>query len=140
MIPEGEREEIRQIFRRKGFSGDDLETVVEGITSDRELWLRTMLHEEHGQPMEVRSPTRAAAATFSAFMVCGTVPLLPYLLGGDEFVLSGVFTAAAFFAVGSAKSRWSVATWWSSGLETLLIGSGAAALAFGIGRLLRSVT
>ena len=77
--PEGEREEIRQIYSAKGFQGEALERVVEFVTSDNERWIATMLTEEYGLPREIRSEWRAAASTFAAFAVCGLVPLLPFI-------------------------------------------------------------
>ena len=78
------------------------------MTSDKERWVRTMITEEYGLPQEVRSARVAAASTFSAFLVCGLAPLLPYLVGArNSFALSAVITAAVFFAIGSFKSKWS---------------------------------
>lgn len=130
--PDGEREEIRQIFRAKGLEGEQLELVVETITSNETAWIGTMLAEEHGLAATPRSPTKAAWATFGAFFLCGLVPLLPYLFGGG-LTESAVATGLVFFAIGSAKSHWSLSSWWRSGLETLAIGMGAALLAYGIG-------
>jgi hypothetical protein len=56
LVPEGEREEIRQIFEAKGFSGDDLERIVAVITADRMLWAKTMAVEEYGLSPTPRSP------------------------------------------------------------------------------------
>jgi VIT1/CCC1 family predicted Fe2+/Mn2+ transporter len=137
-FPEGEREEIRQIFREKGFKGDDLERVVDLITSDRKRWVHTMLVEEYGLPLEVRSPWLAAASTFSAFIVCGLVPLLPYLFGAAQsFWLSASLTGAVFFAIGSIKSLWSTVHWGRSGFETFAVGSIAALLAYAAGVALK---
>jgi VIT1/CCC1 family predicted Fe2+/Mn2+ transporter len=138
--PEGEREEIRQIFRAKGFEGADLERAVRVITGDRERWVDTMLAEEYGLPRAVRAPLTAALSTFAAFLLCGVVPLLPFLLATEaRFEAAAAMTALVFFLIGSVKSRWSPASWWRSGGETLAIGLAAAALAYVVGFLLRSV-
>lgn len=132
--PEGEREEIRQIFAAKGLGGEALEEVVTAVTADRERWVTTMLAEEYGLPSEVRSPWWAGFNTFLAFLVCGAVPLVPYLFAlPNPFVLASIMTALVFFGIGAARSRWSVMAWWKAGFETLAIGGGAAVLAYLIG-------
>jgi VIT1/CCC1 family predicted Fe2+/Mn2+ transporter len=139
--PEGEREEVRQIFQRKGFEGDDLHRVVDLITADRKRWVRTMLTEEYGLPQEVRSPWKAAVATFSAFFLCGMIPVLPFVLKAtNPFMLSTILTGFVFFAIGSLKSMWSTISWWRSGLTTFLVGGIAAGLAYLVGVLLKTVS
>jgi vacuolar iron transporter family protein len=140
LAPDGEREEVRQIFERKGFAGADLNRIVELITSDRERWVRTMLSEEYGLPHDARSPWRAAGSTFSAFILCGMVPLLPFLFAVEKaVVLSIVATAGVFFAIGSVKSRWATDSWWRSGTSTLLVGAFAAGLAYVVGVALQNL-
>ena len=139
-VPEGEREEVRQIFREKGFEGEDLEKAADLITSDKDRWVKTMLTEEYGLPSEIRSPWYAGLATFAAFVACGLVPLLPYLFGtASSFLFSCVLTGITFFLIGSFKSRWSTSSWLRSGLETLSVGAAAAALAYGVGVLLKEI-
>jgi vacuolar iron transporter family protein len=137
LVPEGEREEIRQIFAAKGFTSEDLERVVKVITSDSALWTRTMATEEYGLSPTLRSPILAALSTFAAFIVCGCVPLTSYLLAGG--LIPCVFaTGSMFFGVGAIKSHWSPAGWLRSGSETFLIGMTAAALAFAVSLGLRT--
>lgn len=137
LVPEGEREEIRQIFAAKGFSGDDLERIVAVITSDRALWARTMAAEEYGLSQTVKSPVLAGLSTFAAFIVCGCLPLVTYLLPG-RLIPCVIATGAIFFCVGAIKSRWASSGWFRSGIEVLMIGMGAAALAFAVGLGLRA--
>jgi len=140
LTPDGEREEVRQIFAAKGFAGADLERVVELITSDRERWVRTMLTEEYGLPREARSSWWAAAATFSAFVICGLAPLVPFLTRVSQPLrLSVLITGSVFFIIGSVKSRWSTVPWWRSGLSTLLVGGIAAGLSYAVGVLLKNL-
>ena len=140
-IPEGEREEIRQIFAGKGFAGEVLETIVTVITADRKLWVETMVTEELGLDGGKRSPRRAALATFVAFLCVGLLPLIPYLVPlldhSRQFVASAVMTGVAFAAIGVAKGMLLRRSVLRSGLETLLTGGGAAALAFFVGAWLR---
>lgn len=131
LAPEGEREEVRQIFARKGFAGNDLDRIVELVTADRERWVRTMLTDEYGLPHAVRSPWIAAFSTFTAFVICGLAPLLPYLTGTEHSLsVSVILTGIVFFAIGSVKSKWSTSSWWHSGMTTLAVGVIAALLAY----------
>lgn len=138
--PEGEREEIRQIFALKGFEGETLDRIVEVISSDRERWVKTMLTEEYGLPVEARSEWLAASSTFSAFLICGVVPLVPYLLGlQDAFAFAVVSTGVVFFLIGCFRSKWSLYPWWKTGLGTLAVGGVAAAIAYAVGFALRAL-
>ncbi len=134
--PEGEREELRQILELKGLSGDVLEKATDAITADRKRWIDIMLTDEYGMPSTDPRPMAAAVATFLAFLAAGLVPLLPFLTGmARPFETAIVITGIVFFTIGAAKSRWSLTPWWRSGLETLAIGSAAAAIAFCVGLL-----
>ncbi len=140
VTPDGEREEVRQLLARKGLQGHALEDAVAAITQDKQRWIEFMLHEEYGFALATPSPLKAGAATFFAFLICGAVPLLPFLIGFEaSFAISVTMTGLVFFLIGTAKSIWSLAPWWRSGLETLFIGGIAAAMAYAVGYLLRGL-
>jgi VIT1/CCC1 family predicted Fe2+/Mn2+ transporter len=136
LAPEGERAELKEILAGKGLEGDVLNAAVDAIASNKKNWIDMMLVEEYGLSPIDPHPLRAATATFIAFLVAGMVPLLPYLFSlGDPFRWSIVATALTFFAVGALKSVWSLAAWWRSGIETLIIGGAAASIAYFVGTL-----
>jgi vacuolar iron transporter family protein len=135
-VPQGEREELRQILAEKGLSGDDLERAVAAISSNPDAWVDMMLIHEYGVPPSPPAPLPAALATFVAFMLAGLVPMLPFLLGLDNaFRVSMISTMAVFFFIGAARSFWSLHPWWRTSLETLAIGGTAAMIAYAVGSL-----
>jgi len=133
--PGAERARLRAAFAARGFSDAELDSLVAVLTARREGWIETAMADELGLPAPARSPLRAALATFTAFAVCGLVPLGATVLGAS-FGVVVVATLAVFFVIGSARSRWAASPWWRSGLETLLVGGLAAAFAYGVGVLL----
>ena len=138
--PEGEREEIRQIFMAKGFKGKVLKDAVDVITAEKERWIDTMMTEEHGLPRITRSPLTAGLVTFLAFVVCGFLPVAPFAFGVPASVVASVAMAAfTFFLIGSLRSRWSPVHWFRAGSETLLIGLASAGVAYLVGDFLKQI-
>src|SRR5438445_9733729 len=79
-MPEAERQEIREIYSTKGFSGDLLERVVETITANRDSWLSTMMDEElHLQPVQSADVFRSAVVITIATLIGHLIPLLPFV-------------------------------------------------------------
>jgi len=145
-IPGEEREEIREIFKEKGFFGRQLDDAVKIITGNKKIWVDTMMKDEFGILEEEKSPIRGALVTFIAFNLIGFIPLLAYVLSylflylrEQTFLLSIIFTSCAFFIVGSVKGKIVDKKWYLSGLETLLIGGTAAAIAFLVGFFLKGL-
>ncbi|HEX3034045.1 MAG TPA: VIT1/CCC1 transporter family protein [Thermodesulfobacteriota bacterium] len=146
MIPDEEREEIREIFKQKGFFGTQLEDAVNVITNNTEIWIDTMMKDEFGIFEEQKSPVHGALVTFIAFNIVGIIPLLAYvlsyfipLLRDQAFLLSIGFTSCAFFIVGSVKGKIVEKKWYLSGLETLSVGGAAAVIAFLVGYFLKEL-
>jgi VIT1/CCC1 family predicted Fe2+/Mn2+ transporter len=140
--PEEEREEIREIYATKGFKGQLLDDVVSTITSNRETWVSTMMDEElHIQPIEEQSLIRSSVIVTVATLIGHLIPLVPFLAvtGTPAVVAAIVLSGVTLFAVGAYSAKTLTGDWRKSGLQMLIIGLGAAALGFVIGRLLQSV-
>ena len=142
-VPEGEREEIRQIFEAKGFEGEILETIVDTITADKRIWLETMLMEEHGLGKTTQQPAISAGVTFVAFVAVGAIPLMPYIVSSlemsQQFLMSAFLAGTMFFLIGMLKSLALAKPVFPSGVRTLLTGGAAAALAYFTAYFLREI-
>lgn len=94
--------------------------------------------EAEGLPEEESHPARHGIATFVAFVIAGTVPLLPYTLGLPEdvrFNSSTALTLLTMFVVGAMRSGISTVRWWRGGLEMLTLGGVVATVAYWSGSL-----
>src|SRR5579862_9395788 len=136
--PEAERAEIRDIYAAKGFSGELLDRVVETITANREAWLATMMDEElHLQPVQTPDILRSSVVITIATLIGHLIPLLPFawLSRTTALITAIVLSAGVLFGVGVYSSVTLTGDWRKNGLKMVLIGLGAAAVGFLIGRL-----
>jgi vacuolar iron transporter family protein len=145
-FPEGERQELLEIYRKQGYPEEDARRMVEIKSRDPKRWVGAMMVEELGLLPTERTPSRSGLATFGAFVVAGAIPLLVYLLGlvtplpaGFAFPVSLAMTAVALFGLGAAKVLVTHRNPLRDGLETLGMGGLAALAAFLVGMLLRGL-
>jgi predicted membrane protein (TIGR00267 family) len=140
--PEVERAEVRDIYAAKGFSGELLERVVEKITSDRATWIETMLSEElQLQPVRTADILRTSVVITVATLIGHLIPLVPFLwLSQNEALVAAVvLSGIVLFAVGVYQAVTLVGDWRMSGLKMVVIGLGAAALGYVVGRVFGGV-
>jgi len=136
--PEAERQEIRDIYAARGFTGDLLEQVVDTITADREAWMATMMNEElHLQPVQTPDIMRSAVVITIATLIGHLIPLLPlvWLPRTAALITAIALSAGVLFGVGVYSSVTLVGDWRKNGLKMVAIGLGAAAAGFLIGCL-----
>jgi len=143
-----EEGEIRDIYKEKGFKEEILEEIVRVITSKKKVWIDTMMKEELGLIEDKnRSPRDTAITTFVSFNLIGMIPLVPFVLlhvsgfsrvwsTSDAFVYSIVFTAIAFFLIGTIRGKVVKRSLIRTGFNTLAIGGIAASVAYLVGYLL----
>ncbi|MBU1015148.1 VIT1/CCC1 transporter family protein [Patescibacteria group bacterium] len=142
-FPEIEREEVRTILRKWGVPKDHVEPSVAAITRDKKRWVGLMMREELGlKDMEKGSELQHGVVTSVAFLTAGFLPLIPYVflqLGEARFLWAAVFSAAAFFLVGAARTLVTVGNPLRAGLEILFVGGLAAGVAYAIGFFLKAI-
>ncbi|MCT4580024.1 MAG: VIT1/CCC1 transporter family protein [Flavobacteriales bacterium] len=138
-IPDKEREEIKEIYRRKGFEGKLLEQVVEVITADKKRWVDVMMKEELELIEDKKSPFKIGLVTFLSFFVLGLIPLLIYVIDYispleiNLLFVSSLLTLLMFFFIGYFKGLINQVNKYRSALETFLMGGVAAFVAYYVG-------
>ena len=138
-MPEQERREIVHIYRRKGFSGQLLNAIVKKITSNKKLWLETMMEDElHLSKEEFNNPGRDALIVGVSAIVGSLVPLVPFIFLpiGSAIIGSLVLSVVILFVTGLVKGRITTGHTIRSGIEMAAIGMAAAIVGYIIGAAL----
>lgn len=144
-LPDKEREEIREIYADKGFKGELLEQIVEGITADKDRWVDVMMKEELEMSKDERSPIIIGALTYASFLIVGIIPLLIYVwdfvgtVKGSLFVWSSILTGIGFLIIGIMKSKVTQTGLFRGVFETLALGAIAALVSYYVGDLIESL-
>jgi vacuolar iron transporter family protein len=135
--PDVEREEIRTIYRERGFEGELLEKVVDRITADPRVWLKVMMSEELGLSAHFGRPLGAAAVVFVAFVIGGVIPVAPFLFAEGFAALGASFglAAGALLVAGALRSRFTGERPLVAGLELVAMAGIGVGVALLVGRL-----
>lgn len=137
---------VREIFAQKGFKGELLEEVIEVICQDKEQVTELIMKEEHEMMPEKKSPLAMGIVTYASFILVGFIPLIIYILDmvndlgySNLFSISCLLTSFAFIGIGFLKAILTNTSKIKSVMQTLLLGSIAASLAYFLGDYLESL-
>jgi len=136
--PDMEKEEIRQIYSKKGLHGHVLEEVVETISSNKKIWVDVMMAEELCiQPVHTKVVLKSSVIVTIATLIGHLIPLLPFFFVANQLglLLSLIITGITLFATGVYQALTLVGIWWKSGLRMLIIGMGAALIGYIVAKL-----
>jgi len=137
-VPTLEREEVRALYRRKGFEGQLLDRIVDTITANEDVWVAVMMAEEHGLvPVSHRRALVASLIVGASAVVGSLIPLVPFFFVSIGPAIWGSIALAGItlFAFGGLKARWTVGVPWKSGLELAAIGLCSALAGYAVGAL-----
>lgn len=152
--PEGEVEEMIDIYTSRGMSREDATTCITTMAKYKDFFIDVMMMEELNLQLpeddHIKESFREGVVMFCSFAIFGAFPLLGYVIvpwlfpevEGDEealFVVACCVTAIVLFVMGSVKSVFSAAHWFMSGMETLLLGGACASLAYTIGQVVNDI-
>ncbi|HTX87883.1 MAG TPA: VIT1/CCC1 transporter family protein [Bacteroidales bacterium] len=138
--PEEEKEEIILLYKAKGLSETDATDLAEKVFSDKENAKAVLIKEELGlDPEETKySPMEAASASFLLFITGAVIPVFPFFFvyGERGILISILISTAALFLIGAAITLITGKSFFRSGIRQVLFGLAAAAITFGIGKLI----
>ncbi len=136
-----EIKEIRNLYYKKGFRGKQLDSIVKKITSNKDLWLKTIMQEEIKLSDVFRNPVKNATIVFFASLIGSVIPLLPFFAMPVKpaIITSFIISTTALFILGAIKGKLTYGSWKRSGIELAAIGIIAAVVTYIIGILVGRV-
>jgi VIT1/CCC1 family predicted Fe2+/Mn2+ transporter len=135
--PGEEAAELALIYQAKGIEAEEAGRMARALIADPDRALDTLAREELGlNPDELGSPWGAAISSFIAFSIGASLPVLPYFLLSGNHAFYGVLAATgiSLFGVGASLSLFTGLNAFAGGLRMLLIGAGAGAATWFIGK------
>ncbi|MGN6387909.1 MAG: VIT1/CCC1 transporter family protein [Burkholderiaceae bacterium] len=139
-VPHRERGEVIEIMARYGVTEPECRPMLAALERDPVAWRDFMMRFELGLEEPLPAAARKSALTISlSYVVGGLIPLAPYLVmtrPAAALGTSAAITLCALFAFGYAKGRFTGTGAWRSAWQTLAVGGLAAAVAFGLARLI----
>lgn len=112
--------------------------LADGFSMATSNYLSLRTRARGGQRTRRSIAARHGVATFAGFLIPGLVPLVAYVLPiapSQQFPVAAVLTLSTLFVVGAGRALATDMVWWRAGLEMLLVGALAAAVAYGAGVL-----
>ncbi len=139
-FPKAEKEEIKEIYRRKGFKGKLLNDIVNHITKNKKLWVETMMTEELRLfPDEYEKPLRTSFLVGFTALIGSFIPVFPFFFIATvktALTASIIISVITLFITGVIKAKITIGNKIKQGLEMVFIGIGAALTGYIIGLLL----
>ncbi len=122
--PAEEKEELSLFYQLKGLSKEDADALVDKVAANPDAMLKMLVAEEFGASEDGSNPTQSAIAGFLSTGVGAIIPVIPFFFVGGAVGIAIAFALSlvAHFAVGAAKSLFTLRSWWSSGLEMTVAG------------------
>ena len=138
--PEGEELELALIYQSKGIPEDEAKRMAKEIILDIDHAHEVLIKEELGINKEdlKGSAMEAAITSFLLFSIGAIIPVIPFFfIGGMQAVIfSTVLSAFGLFLIGASITLFTGKNVWYSGFRQVIFGLAAAAVTFGIGRLI----
>ncbi len=134
--PGMEKDQVREIYRRKGFVGKDLDSVVERLTANKKRWLNILVNEELGlNNSKMENAWVSGIVMFFAFIFGAFVPLSSFVFVPLDFALKTAMASSLLllFFVGAGKTHFTGSNWIKSGFEMVFVGILATGVAYYLG-------